>query len=86
MATSPKGLITRQLREAQANLAEGLILFILFLRYKSGEKKRLDDMTDSVTTLESQQCVDLRELRAELEKLYKEKVRQNLSILQSETF
>ena len=46
-----------------------------YARYLSGEKKRLDDMTDFISTVESQQLTYLTELRAEMEKLYDAKVR-----------
>lgn len=45
-----------------------------YSRYLSGEKKQLDDMTDSLTPEEDRQIGHLKELRHDLEKLYLEKV------------
>ena len=43
-------------------------------RYLSAEKKKLDDMTDVITTSEKRDLKHLKDLRAEMEKLYAEDV------------
>jgi hypothetical protein len=43
-------------------------------RYLSGEKKRSESMRDAVMTADQQQLDYLKELRAELKKLYNEGV------------
>ena len=48
----------------------GKLEFIHFYsRYLSGEKKRLDNMTDTITSVDSQQLTYLQDLRCELQKL-----------------
>ena len=45
-----------------------------YSRYLSAEKKYLDDMTECITNQEEKQLAEHKVLRAELEKLYLEKV------------
>ena len=48
----------------------GKVEFLHFYsRYLSGEKKRLDNMTDTITSVDAQQLTYLQELRSELQKL-----------------
>eukprot|EP00095_Tigriopus_kingsejongensis_P008399 snap_masked-scaffold9_size846264-processed-gene-4.16 protein:Tk08399 transcript:snap_masked-scaffold9_size846264-processed-gene-4.16-mRNA-1 annotation:"cell division cycle protein 23-like protein" len=42
----------------------------LYARYLSGEKKKLEDMTDAISTPEKLQIKHLKELREELDKIY----------------
>ena len=53
----------------------GKVEFIHFYsRYLSGEKKRLDNMTDTITSVDCQQLKYLQELRCELQKLSEAKL------------
>lgn len=47
----------------------------LYARYLSGEKKKLEDMTDAVSTPEKLRLKHLKDLREEMEKLYNEEVK-----------
>jgi anaphase-promoting complex subunit 8 len=46
-----------------------------YSKFLSGEKKKLDDTTDSISTFDNSQLEHLRNLREEMEKLHRQDVR-----------
>ena len=61
--------------EKSSERKAGKLEFIHFYsRYLSGEKKRLDNMTDTITSVDCQQLTYLQDLRSELQKLNEAKM------------
>ncbi len=62
-------------KSVESSSSPRLLVFLHFYsRYLSGEKKRLDDLTDFIAPTEAHQVRHLTDLRAEMEKLYRDKV------------